>query len=284
MKLRGGLALITTIGGLLVACGVDVSLGANLPEGAPCATCSGRVPVDSNECGLGPECLATGKGTCGYAFPRCPPRPPASRPCEDGSSLCPAPLETVRVQAPPSSCPDVSEVDVKLGEVGVVTTLMVDFAPWTHEGQPLGEGQGACPTTFDASSTPVRYLVVQNTTSKPILLSTWAVCTEHELGPGPTDVVASLLYYRRYPVSARDKMKCVGAISKGVAGGGLGAPALDCGASMRCPGLTKENEGGIRLGVCESAAVRVQRNTAPGGLVLPRAVIRLRPDELWHPH
>ncbi len=93
--------------GMLVACGGNVSLGANggqLQKGEKCTTCTGPVQEDARLCsdgtGLGRECLSQGDGTCSYDFPACPGDTPVGSP---GSkcTTCTGP-----VQEDAMVCPD----------------------------------------------------------------------------------------------------------------------------------------------------------------------------------
>ena len=47
---------------------------------------------------------------------------------------------------------------------------------------------------------------------------------------------------------------------------------------MYCPGLTKANGGGLALGVCEKAVVRIQPYSMTDPTFTPPPQIRMRPE------
>ena len=75
-----------------------------------------------------------------------------------------------------------------------------------------------------------------------------------------SDRAASFLsFYRRatVPVTPIEREVCSPVISEGI--GGAGAyTSPEAGGSDWCPGLTKANNGGLSLGVCEKAVVYMQ--------------------------
>jgi hypothetical protein len=104
--------------------------------------------------------------------------------------------------------------------------------------------------------TSYRGFVVQNTTSRSLVLSTWTVCTRR-------NDTAYLAIYRRPTVPSTDleMLACEGHAAAGywADAGGYGAPASDnLRGSFYCPGLTKDNGGGVTLAACEKAAVVVE--------------------------
>lgn len=144
-------------------------------------------------------------------------------------------------------------VDVTLGSLGATSTVTALFS--SAPTMSRFTASGTCPTTLDgANPQPGRFWIVQNTSSAPITLSAWAVCT----ASGKSDD-AFLTFYRRAtaPASDAERQACTGVVSEGASGaGGYGSP--EPGASTWCPGLTKANGGGIALGVCEKAVVHAQ--------------------------
>lgn len=144
-------------------------------------------------------------------------------------------------------------VDVTLGAVGATTTVTSSFG--TAPTMSRFTASGVCPATLDgANLQPGRYWVVQNTSSAPIVLSAWAVCTA-----SGKDDDAFLTFYRRAttPATSAERQACTGVVSEGASGaGGYGSP--ESGVSAWCPGLTKANGGGIALAVCEKVVVHAQ--------------------------
>lgn len=107
-------------------------------------------------------------------------------------------------------------------------------------------GPGVALTT---AQQPGRYYLVQNVTSAPAVLSTWADCSDITNGD------AFMAVYRRSTAPATDaeRRTCASVVTEG---GAYASPEAN--ASTYCPGLTKTNGGGITLAVCERAVVHIQ--------------------------
>ena len=65
------------------------------------------------------------------------------------------------------------------------------------------------------------------------------------------------MFINTIPANDPERLACAFVISEGINGeGGYSSP--ESGASSYCPGLTKDNGGGLTLGVCEKAVVHIQ--------------------------
>lgn len=175
---------------------------------------------------------------------------------------------------------DTTGVTVQLGAVGNTTTLATAFAAAPTE---TGfEVSGGCPGLLSANVLPVRYWVVQNSTSQPVTLAAWAVCTSVLPPlPNPRTDDAFISFYKRgtIPVTTAEREGCVGAIGEGTDGAGaFTAPEPDRGGAPYCPGLTKANGGGLVLGVCEKAVVRIQPYSMTNPTFTPPPQIRIRSE------
>ena len=170
---------------------------------------------------------------------------------------------------------DTVGVDVPLGALNNTTTIPTLFtAAPTETGF---QSAAVCPGFLSAMVRPVRYWVVQNTSGQPVTLSAWAVCT----GDGARSDDGFISLYKRgtKPVSVPEREGCVGAIAEGLDGpGAFSAPEPDRGGAVYCPGLTKANGGGLALGVCEKAVVRIQPYSMTDPTFTPPPQIRMRPE------
>ncbi len=171
---------------------------------------------------------------------------------------------------------DTTGVDVVLGAVGNVTTQGLTWA-----GAPTSErytSSGVCPATIPAVATnaqPFRAFVVQNSTSAPVRLSTWAVCTSST----GTRSDAFLAVYKRatVPATVAERLVCTGAVSEGASG----TPSLtspDANGSTWCPGLTLANGYGTPLAACEKAVVYIQPYNVTSTSYTPPPQIRFKPE------
>ncbi len=175
---------------------------------------------------------------------------------------------------------DTTGVNVQLGPVGNTTTLQTSFA--TAPTETGFEFSGGCPGILSATVLPVRYWVVQNSTSQPVTLAAWGVCSSVLPPlPNPRTDDAFISFYKRatVPVTTAEREGCVGAIAEGTDGAGaFSAPDPDRGGAPYCPGLTKANGGGLVLGVCEKAVVRVQPYSMTSPTFTPPPQIRIRSE------
>lgn len=109
---------------------------------------------------------------------------------------------------------------------------------------------GTCPQeTVPEVEQPVNYVVVQNSTLEPLLVTAWGVC---EAGKGD----GFLAFYNKdkAPQSEAERKACYGSVSEG---GSLKSPEAN--GADRCPGLTKENGGAtLKLAACERAVIQLQ--------------------------
>jgi len=171
---------------------------------------------------------------------------------------------------------DTTGVDVPLGPVGTVTTQALTWA-----GAATSErytSSGVCPATIPSTPTnaqPFLAFVVQNSTSNPVTLSTWAVCTSSTSARSD----AFLTVYKRptVPATQGDRLVCTGAVSEGASG----TPSLtspDANGSTWCPGLTLGNGYGTPLAACEKAVVYIQPYNATSTTYTPPPQIRFKPE------
>lgn len=170
---------------------------------------------------------------------------------------------------------DSTGVDVALGVVGNVTVLQTSFAT-APKISVFSDGVGSCATTSIDPNVlePARYWVVQNTSGAPFTLSAWAVCS----ADGKNDD-AYLTFYKRPTVPANDteRLACYSEIAEGI-NGAAGKSSPESGASMYCPGLTKDNGGGLQLAVCEKAVVHVQAWSITSTDYPPPPQLKLKPE------
>lgn len=147
---------------------------------------------------------------------------------------------------------DPSGVSVSLATIGAVTNINPNFSGTGLQSR-WDSPPGTCLTSTlnSAAQQPGRYLVVQNNTGQPVVLSAWADCT------GLTNGDAFMTFYRRPTIPANDteRLGCANVVSEG-SNAGYGSPEAN--GSIYCPGLTKANGGGITLAVCEKAVVHFQ--------------------------
>jgi trimeric autotransporter adhesin len=171
---------------------------------------------------------------------------------------------------------DTTGVDVPLGAVGTVTTQSLSWA-----GAATSErytSSGTCPATIPAvptNSQPYYAFVVQNSTSSPVTLSTWAVCTSGTSSRSD----AFLAVYQRptVPATVTDRLACTGYVSEGASG----TPSLsspDANGSTWCPGLTLGNGAGTPLAACEKAVVYIQPYNVLSTTYTPPPQIRFKPE------
>jgi hypothetical protein len=154
---------------------------------------------------------------------------------------------------------DPTGVQVALAAVGNVSTLTTAFGSAPTANRLFG---GTCPTTLSSTAQPYRSWTVQNTSSAPVKLSAWAVCSSTVTPYRQDD--AFLTFYRRAspPASDVERQQCTGVVAEGLAGtGGYGSPESSGPSTVAenrwCPGLTKANGGALSLAVCEKAVVYI---------------------------
>ncbi len=149
---------------------------------------------------------------------------------------------------------DTTGVDVQLGPVGTVTSLSTSFS--TAPTLPRWNASGTCPNVpLDSLNLqPARFWIVQNTTGAPVTLAAYADCRASSATED-----AFLALYRRSTVPSGDTQRraCANVVAEGSQGAG-GYASPESGTSGWCPGLTKQNNGGITLAACEKAVVHLQ--------------------------
>ena len=172
---------------------------------------------------------------------------------------------------------DTTGVDIPLGPLGTVTTrdLLWGSSPPTSE---RFTSSSVCPASIPTTPTntePYRAFVVQNTSSAPVTLSTWAVCTS----TSTTRSDAFLATYRRstIPMTLAERTACTGDVSEG-ANGAPSLPSPDSNGSTWCPGLTNALGAGLSLGVCEKGVVYIQPWSTTSTSYLPPPQIRFSPE------
>jgi hypothetical protein len=166
---------------------------------------------------------------------------------------------------------DPSGVTLTLAAVGNVSTVSTAFSGAPTAGRLYG---GSCPTTQSTTLEPYRTWTVQNTSSSPIMLSAWAVCTSVASPYRQDD--AFLTFYRRSspPPTDADRQACTGVVAEGSSGTGAYA-STESGGSSWCPGLTKANGGAISLAVCEKAVVYITPFSSTSTTYTPPPTLRI---------
>ncbi len=163
-----------------------------------------------------------------------------------------------------------SGVDVLLGTLGDAQEVFPTYDT-TYTYPKLTSG--TCPlTSLSTTSVASRMLIVQNTSSSPATLSTWANCT------GTSNYDAFLTVYRQStrPSTDTDRKTCTGVSSEGKNGTVTAAVSPEAGASVYCPGLTKTNGYGVTIGVCEKVIVHVQPWSTTSTTYPPPPSIKLK--------
>lgn len=167
---------------------------------------------------------------------------------------------------------DPTGVQIALATVGDVSTQSTVFtsAPTANR-----LNSGTCPTTQTTTAQPYRAWVVQNTSSAPVLLSSWAVCSSVTTPTARQDD-AFLTFYKRSSVPATDaeRKACTGVVAEGTVGAGSYA-STESGGSNWCPGLTKANGGALPLGVCEKAVVYIAPYSSTSTSYTPPPQLRI---------
>ena len=167
-------------------------------------------------------------------------------------------------------------VDVTLGAVNNTTTLSTNFGAATN--YPRISSAQTCPVTVTTSNPqPGRSWIVQNTAGVPVVLSAWAVCSSDAASGRQDD--GFLAFYRRssVPTTDADRQACTGFVSEGATGSGAYSSPESNGSAW-CPGLTKANNAGITLGVCERIVVHTQPWSITSTTYTAPPTIRLRPE------
>ncbi|HEX7663418.1 MAG TPA: IPT/TIG domain-containing protein, partial [Polyangiaceae bacterium] len=172
---------------------------------------------------------------------------------------------------------DATNVDVPLGAVGTLTTKSTFYSGYVDHVM-----SASCPLTALSDSShqePVDSFVVQNTTSSPIVLSAWAVCTT----TGGVQSDAYLAFYRGGTAPADDaaRMQCAAGtvVSEGALGDAGNYTSPDANGSNWCPGLTKANGSGLTLAACEKAVVQITPYSTSSTTNYPAPTqIRFKPE------
>jgi hypothetical protein len=162
---------------------------------------------------------------------------------------------------------DPTGVQITLAAVGNVSTVPTSFGSAPSANRFIWPVT-SCATTLEADPQPYRTWTVQNTSSAPVLLSAWAVCSSTDDG--------LLTFYRRAtpPASDAERQQCTGVVAEGSSGtGGYASP--ESGGSSWCPGLTKSNGRALSLAVCEKAVVYVTPYSATSTTYTPPPTIRI---------
>ena len=164
-------------------------------------------------------------------------------------------------------------VDVNLGTVGSLTTRDTNFSTAPTAAR---VNSSTCPTSVNTSSIqPYRTWAVQNTTSAPITLSAWAVCSVN----GSAQDDAFLAFYRTAAPPV-DRTQCAPGtvVSEGTSGAAGAYASPSGGGSTWCPGLTKTNGGGLAMGVCEVATVYISPYNNVSTIFTPPPKIQFMPQ------
>lgn len=191
--------------------------------------------------------------------------------------VSPAPGGGTSNASPISITCDATNVDIPLGPAGTLTTKSTFYSGYVDHVV-----SAACPLTTLADSShqePVDSFVVQNTTSSPIVLSAWAVCS----ASGSVQSDAYLAFYRGGTVPGDDaaRMQCAAGtvVSEGALGSAGNYTSPDANGSNWCPGLTKANGSGLTLAACEKAVVQITAYSTGSGTNYPAPTqIRFKPE------
>ena len=163
-------------------------------------------------------------------------------------------------------------VDVNLGTLGSLTTRDTNFATAPTAAR---INSSTCPTSLSASIQPYRTWAVQNTTSSSITLSAWAVCAVN----GSAQDDAFLAFYRTAAPPVDRTLCAPGTVaSEGASGTAAGYSSPSNGGSNWCPGLTKANNGGMAMSVCEVATVYISPFNNVSTLYTPPSKIQFMPQ------
>ncbi|MEO8876816.1 MAG: IPT/TIG domain-containing protein, partial [Polyangiaceae bacterium] len=171
---------------------------------------------------------------------------------------------------------DSTNVDVPLGAVSNITTRNVFYS-----GPDVNHvAAAACPqTALSGFVEPIAQWVVQNNSTSPVVLSSWAVCSM----TSTTQSDAFLAVYRggTKPVDDASRMMCAAGTvgSEGALGSSGNYSSPDANGSNWCPGLTKANGAGLTLAACEKAVVTMQPFSVASGTSYPAPTqIRFEPE------
>lgn len=167
---------------------------------------------------------------------------------------------------------DSTSVDVPLGAVGNITTRSAFYS--SPDVDHLNSA--ACPTSLSTFVEPIDTFVVQNTTTSPVVLSSWAVCSVN----GAQQSDGFLSFYRGSSLPA-DRTQCATGtvVSEGALGGAGNYTSPDANGSNWCPGLTKANGAGLTLAACEKAVVTLSPYSVSGTTNYPAPTqIRFEPE------
>lgn len=101
----------------------------------------------------------------------------------------------------------------------------------------------------DGQDQPFRFLSIQNTTTQPMVVNSWAKCATNK-----DDAFLSIYKGGTPPADVNDiaaRKTCTGNVKE------AGSPSADASGSSTCPGITKASES-ITLNACERAVVMIQ--------------------------
>jgi len=161
---------------------------------------------------------------------------------------------------------DATNVDVPLGAVGNITTRSIFYS-----GPDVNHVASAtCPeTVLSGFVEPIDTFVVQNTTTSPVVLSSWAVCSVS--GTMQSDAFLAVYTGGTPPADDASRMLCAAGTvaSEGALGAAGNYTSPDANGSKWCPGLTKANGAGLTLAACAKAVVTISPYTVAAGSNYP---------------
>lgn len=172
---------------------------------------------------------------------------------------------------------DTTGVDLQLAALVTPQSVQTNFTAANAATSQMYYEARACPATFAVAATapfdpiirPYRAVVVQNTTNAPATLAAWAACAS-------TDDMYLTMYRRAtVPVTVSEREVCAAYVSEGAGGAGAFTSPEANGSSF-CPGLTKANNGGISLAVCEKAVVYGQPYSLTSQSYTPPKTIKVQ--------
>lgn len=166
-------------------------------------------------------------------------------------------------------------VDVPLGAVGNITTRSTYYI-----GPDVNHvASAACPeTALSGYTEPQDIFVVQNTTTSPVVLSTWAVCSVN--GSAQSDGFLAVYSGGTAPATDAARMACAtGTVaSEGALGAAGDYESPDSNGSEWCPGLTKANGSGLTLAACATAVVTLAPYSVSSANYPAPTQIRFEPE------
>jgi hypothetical protein len=169
---------------------------------------------------------------------------------------------------------DSTGVDVPLGSVGNITTRSTFYS-----GPDVNHlASGTCPAALSGYTEPVDIFVVQNTTTSPVVLSSWAVCSVS--GSAQSDGFLALYGGGTPPPDDTSRLACATGtvVSEGALGAAGDYESPDSNGSEWCPGLTKANGSGLTLGACGKAVVTLAPYSVSSTSYTEPTQIRFEPE------